>query len=93
MERGIVSQVGTQAPDVIRAEPPLTASEDDIDAFARALRETLAAHAPSVVAATSGAARAFLTAKLAGKRAGNATESPAAAPPITRVGSTQGGQP
>ena len=64
MERGIVSQVGTQAADVIRAEPPLTASEDDIDAFARALRETLAAHAPSVISATTSAARAFLTAKL-----------------------------
>ena len=68
MERGIVSQVGTQAPEVIRAEPPLTASEEDIDAFVRALRATLEARAPSVAAATTGAAKTFLTAKLAAWR-------------------------
>jgi hypothetical protein len=68
MERGIVSQVGTQAPEVIRAEPPLTASEDDIDAFVRALRATLETRAPSVAAATAGAAKTFLTAKLAAWR-------------------------
>ena len=64
MQRGIVSQVGTQAPDVIRAEPPLIAREEDIDAFARALGETLREHAPSVVAAIGGAAKSFVTAKL-----------------------------
>ena len=64
MQRGIVSQVGTQAPEVIRAEPPLTAGEEDIDAFARALGETLREHAPSVVAAAAGAAKSFVTAKL-----------------------------
>jgi len=64
MQRGIVSQVGTQAPDVIRAEPPLIAREEDIDAFARALGETLRDHAPSAVAAIGGAAKSFVTAKL-----------------------------
>ena len=66
MQRGYVSQVGTQAPDVIRAEPPLIASEEEIDGFARALGETLREHAPSVVAAAAGAAKSFVTAKLNG---------------------------
>jgi putrescine aminotransferase len=70
MQRGIVSQVGTQAPDVIRAEPPLIAREEDVDAFARALGETLREHAPSALAAASGAARSFVTAKLTQLRAG-----------------------
>jgi putrescine aminotransferase len=65
MARGFVSQVGTQAADVIRAEPPLISDEADIDAFVRALRETLATHAPSVVTAVGGAAKTFLSAKLA----------------------------
>ena len=67
MQRGIVSQVGTQAPEVIRAEPPLIAREEDVDAFARALGETLREHAPSVVAAIGGAAKSFVTAKLNGR--------------------------
>jgi len=83
MERGIVSQVGTQAAEVIRAEPALIASEDDIDAFARALRETLATHAPSVATATSGAAKAFVTAKLAAWGGGPRV------PSITTPGSSQ----
>jgi hypothetical protein len=66
MQRGFVSQVGTQAPEVIRAEPPLIVREDEIDGFARALGETLREHAPSVVAAATGAARSFVTAKLNG---------------------------
>jgi putrescine aminotransferase len=65
MARGFDSQVGTQAADVIRAEPPLISDEADIDAFVRALRETLATHAPSVVTAVGGAAKTFLSAKLA----------------------------
>jgi putrescine aminotransferase len=64
MRRGMVTQVGTQAPDVIRAEPPLVAREEDVDAFARALGDTLREDAPSAVAAIGGAAKSFLTAKL-----------------------------
>lgn len=77
MQRGIVSQVGTQAAEVVRAEPPLIVTEEDVDAYARALRETLREHAPSVVAAAVGAARSYVTAKLAARAGGPAEPPPA----------------
>ena len=55
MERGIVTQVGTQAPDVIRAEPPLVVERAEIDRFAEALRSTLVEHSTGVLASLAGA--------------------------------------
>jgi hypothetical protein len=37
MERRVVTQVGTQAPEVVRAEPPLIAERADVDRFVRFL--------------------------------------------------------
>jgi putrescine aminotransferase len=65
MERGFVSQVGTQAPAVIRAEPPLIVAEDDLVAFARALRAAVESRAPSVLAAVGAAAQRVVAAHFA----------------------------
>ncbi|MEO7096242.1 MAG: aspartate aminotransferase family protein [Polyangiales bacterium] len=65
MNRGIVTQVGTQAADVVRVEPPLIVDKPQIDRFARALSETLAEHSTGVLSSLAGAARELIRGKLA----------------------------
>ena len=50
LERGIVTQVTTLAPTVVRVEPPLIVEEAHVDRFADALRDTLASHSTSKLA-------------------------------------------
>jgi putrescine aminotransferase len=57
MERGMVTQVATQAAEVVRAEPPLIVERAQIDRFCAALAETLAQHSTSVVSSMAGAVK------------------------------------
>lgn len=56
LERGIVTQVGSLAPNVVRIEPPLIAEREHIDAMIDALGDTLENHStgklPSLAKAT-----------------------------------------
>jgi putrescine aminotransferase len=53
MQRQMITQVGTQAPEVVRAEPPLIVELEHIDRFAAALRATLAEHATGALSSLS----------------------------------------
>lgn len=64
MERGMVTQVATQAGEVIRAEPPLLVERAQIDRFASALAETLAAHSTSVLSSFAGAVKRIVKGRI-----------------------------
>lgn len=68
VERGIVTQVGTQAPNVVRVEPPLVVDQAEIDRFVTALGETLAAHSTGVVSSLASAAGEIVRGKLATRK-------------------------
>jgi putrescine aminotransferase len=57
LERGIVTQVTTLAPSVIRVEPPLVVEEAHLDAFCTAVRDVLATHATGTLASLLGAGK------------------------------------
>jgi putrescine aminotransferase len=54
IERQMVTQVCTQAAEVVRAEPPLLVTREDIDRFAEALRAVLATHSTGVLSSVVG---------------------------------------
>lgn len=56
LERGIVTQVASLAPGVVRFEPPLVCEREHVDAAADALRGALAEHATGKVQALAAAA-------------------------------------
>jgi putrescine aminotransferase len=60
LERGIVTQITTLAPSVIRVEPSLIVEEAHLDRFCGALRETLADHAPGKLASLLGVGRRLI---------------------------------
>jgi 4-aminobutyrate aminotransferase-like enzyme len=64
IERGIVTQVGTQAAEVVRAEPALIVERESIDRFADALRATLAEHSTGVLSSVTGAIRRVVANKV-----------------------------
>lgn len=49
LERGIVTQVGALAPNVVRIEPPLIVEREHIDTMIEALRDTLENHSTSTL--------------------------------------------
>lgn len=64
MNRNIVTQVAGDAAEVIRAEPPLTIEEADVDRFVVALRETLASHSSGVLTSLAGALRQMAVSRI-----------------------------
>lgn len=60
LERGIVTQVTTLAPSVIRIEPSLVIEEPHLDQLVAALSDTLASHATGAFASLFGAGRRLL---------------------------------
>lgn len=64
LERGIVTQVTTLAPNVVRVEPPLIVEEAHIDRFADALRDVLAAHATGALASLVGVGKHLVKERL-----------------------------
>ena len=72
MERGVVTQVCTEAPDTIRAEPALIADRGHVDRFVDALEGTLADQARTPLSAVAGVAGKLVgtaVAKLTGQAA------------------------
>ena len=63
MKRGIVTQVGTQAAEVVRVEPPLIVTKDQLDRFTTALAETLAEHSTGVLSSLASAAGQLIRSK------------------------------
>jgi putrescine aminotransferase len=57
MERGMVTQVCTQAAEVVRAEPPLVVENAHIDRFCATFAETLAQHSTGVISSFAGAVK------------------------------------
>lgn len=49
LERGVITQVGSLAPNVVRFEPPLIVEREHIDQTIEALRETLSEHSTSTL--------------------------------------------
>lgn len=66
MERGMVTQVCTQAAEVVRAEPPLLVERAQIDRFCAAFAETLAQHSTGVVSSFAGAVKRIAVQRVAG---------------------------
>lgn len=60
LERGIVTQITTLAPSVIRVEPALIVDEAHIDRFADALADVLATHATGKLSSLLGAGKRML---------------------------------
>jgi putrescine aminotransferase len=60
MERGVVTQVCSEAHDTVRAEPALIVTREEIDRFAAALASTLLEDARTPLGAVSGAAGRLL---------------------------------
>ena len=69
LERGIVTQVATLSPNVIRVEPPLTVEAAHIDRFAKALGEVLATHASGTIASLVGIGKQLVKQRLDAWRA------------------------
>jgi hypothetical protein len=65
LERGIVTQVTTLAPTVVRVEPPLTVEHAHIERFAGALGDVLASHANGALASLVGVGKHLLKQRLA----------------------------
>ncbi len=76
MERGVVAQVAAHASEVIRAEPPLTVGEPEIDQFVAALEDTLATHSTGVFSSAFGAVRRIVKGRIDGIRGGGEGGSP-----------------
>lgn len=76
IERGIVAQVAAHASEVIRAEPPLTVGEPEIDQFVAALEDTLATHSTGVFSSAFGAVRRIVKGRIDGMRGGGEGGSP-----------------
>lgn len=66
VERGIVTQVCGQAPDVLRAQPPLVAEPHHLEAFVTALTGMLEEHARTPLGALAAGAGRLLRHGLAG---------------------------
>jgi putrescine aminotransferase len=66
IDRRVVTQVAVHAPEVVRAEPPLTIDRADVDRFAEALAGALATHSTGVLASFAGAAKRMAQHKVAG---------------------------
>ena len=64
LERGIVTQVTTLCPNVIRIEPPLIVEEAHIDKLAEALRDVLATHATGTIASLVGVGKHLIMQRL-----------------------------
>jgi putrescine aminotransferase len=64
LDQGVLSQVCSDARAVVRAEPPLVISRDEIDRLGRALRTTLSEHARGKWRAVAGAAARALRGSL-----------------------------
>lgn len=64
LERGIVTQVTTLAPSVIRVEPPLVIEPPHVDRLAAALADTLATHATGALSSLLGAGKRLLRQRL-----------------------------
>jgi putrescine aminotransferase len=65
LERGIVAQVTTLAPHVVRVEPPLVVEAAHVDRFADALRDTLATHSTGALASLVGVGKHLIAQRLA----------------------------
>jgi putrescine aminotransferase len=80
IERGVLTQVCSEATHVVRAQPPLTVTREAIDGYVSALSATLAEHAKgvfgSVVGAAGRAARSLLTGRWGGSKDANETAPP-----------------
>ncbi|MDB4957421.1 MAG: putrescine aminotransferase [Myxococcales bacterium] len=64
LERGIVTQVTTLSPTVIRVEPPLILEEAHIERFCDALRDVLATHATGTIASLVGVGKHLIKQRL-----------------------------
>jgi putrescine aminotransferase len=64
LERGIVTQVTTLSPSVVRIEPPLIALEAHVDRCAEALGDVMASHATSSLASLIGVGKHLLKQRL-----------------------------
>jgi 4-aminobutyrate aminotransferase-like enzyme len=64
LEHGIVTQVTTLAPNVVRIEPPLIAQDADIERCAAALGDVLATQATGALASLLGAGKHLLKQRL-----------------------------
>jgi len=60
LERGLVTQVTTLAPSVIRVEPSLVIEEAHVDRFAGAVADVLASHATGAVSSLFGVGKRLL---------------------------------
>lgn len=60
LERGIVTQVTTLAPNVVRVEPSLIVEATHVERFCEALRDTLATHAKGALGSLVGVGRHLL---------------------------------
>jgi 4-aminobutyrate aminotransferase-like enzyme len=64
LERGIVTQVTTLSPSVVRVEPPLTVEPAHIERFAAALGDVLASHSTGSLASLVGVGKHILKQRL-----------------------------
>jgi putrescine aminotransferase len=65
LERGIVTQVTTLCPNVIRVEPSLIIEQAHLDRFAEAVRDVLATHASGTTASLVGVGKQLLNQRIA----------------------------
>jgi hypothetical protein len=64
LERGVVTQVTTLAPNVVRVEPPLIVEDAHVERFVGALRDVLASHASSTFSSLVGVGKHLLKQRL-----------------------------
>jgi putrescine aminotransferase len=64
LERGIVTQVTTLSPTVIRVEPPLIVEPAHVENFVEALRDLLATHATGTIASLVGVGKHLIKQRL-----------------------------